>query len=284
MARRCGVCGFESGEAVCPRCATILVFGEAVCPKCGKLFSGRVAVCDSCGTVVGLPHAAPEDEEAVHLLTALPGITEDRARALVARGFRDVADVVRLALPDRDVRRGLHHVIARRMLLSELAPEAAKAGAGDRCPVCAGRLGPGDDRCTTCGSPVAARDSWETLDRKLKQVTAELLTLAEDSDVREMPAEVRKDLLDAFGGMSQEGALRDGYRRQVDAWRNRGFDVTGLEELLDTDLDGFRERSVRLIRAQIRKKATATGFRCPLCEMHLPAEAERCNNCGAKFA
>ena len=156
MARRCGVCGLESEEAVCPRCNTILLRDRAVCPKCGKLFDGWTALCDACGASLGPEPPAPADEEAVRLLASIPGISEDAARGLVAKGFRDFSDVVRLALPEAAVRRGLHHAIARHALLADLAPHAARVASATVCPVCGSPWAADADRCEVCGSAPTA--------------------------------------------------------------------------------------------------------------------------------
>lgn len=232
---------------------------------------------------MGPPPAAAGDEGAVRLLASVSGISEDRARLLVARGFRDFADLVRLALPESAVKRGLHHAIARRAMLAELEPKEVRAPSGDRCPVCAAPRLSGADRCATCGSTASTGLVVETVGQKIEEVTQEIVTLTDDEDFREMPEDVRKDLLAAFAGLTPEDVLREEYGRQLDAWREKGFDVAPLEKLLATDLDEFRERSVRLIRAQILKKAEAGSFRCPLCDVRLPAATEQCENCGAKF-
>jgi len=283
VARRCGVCGLESEGAVCPRCNTILVRGQAICPKCGKLFPGWIALCDSCGTSLGPAPKGPADEEAVRLLASVPGIGEDRAKVLVAKGYRDFSDIVRLALPEAAVKRGLHHAIARRALLADLAPKENRAASGATCPVCGSPWPRDADRCRVCGSVATAHLPVAAVEQKLQQVTDELVTLARDEDVRAMPEDVRKELLDAFAGLKPEEVMRDEYRRQVEAWREKGFDVAPLEKLLDEDLEAFRERGVRLIRAQILKRVRAGDFRCPLCDVVLPPEAEACENCGAKF-
>ncbi len=269
---------------MCPRCSTILLRGQAICPRCGKLFAGWIAQCDACGASLGDAAHAPEDADAVRLFTSVPGISEDRAKALVARGFRDLSDIVRLALPETEVRRGLHHTIARRLLIAGLAPKVEKPAPTDRCPVCGTRTAPGAERCATCGSSVSTTLPVASVEHKLQQVTSELVTLAEDRDVREMPDDVRRELLDALGGISPEDVLREEYRHQIDAWRDRGFDVSALEALLNKSPEEFRERSVRLIRAQILKRTEGGGFRCPLCDVRLPAAAAECENCGAKFA
>ena len=283
MARRCGVCGLESEAAVCPRCNTILLRGRAVCPKCGKLFEGWIALCDACGAPLGPEPPAPGDEESVRLLASVPGLPEDAARRLAAKGFHDFSDVVRLALPEAAVRRGLHHAIARRALLADLVPKEVRAASESACPVCGSPWPPDADRCSVCGSALTAQRPVEAVEQKLQEVTDELVALAQDEDVRDMPEDIRQELLDAFAGLDPEAVVRDEYRRQIEAWRAKGFVVAPLEDLLDRDLEAFRERGVRLIRAQMLKKAEGGTFRCPLCDVPLPPEAEVCENCGARF-
>ncbi len=230
------------------------------------------------------PLPTADDEEAVHLLASVPGISEDRARALVAQGYRDFSDIIRLALPDSAVRKGLHHAIARRALLADLVPKPHAAAASGRCPVCATRRPLGADRCPTCGSSASTGVAVEAIEEKLQSVAGEVVNLAKDRDIQDMPEDARQELLQALGGLDPDDVLREECRRQLDAWRAKGFDVLPLEDLLDTDLEGFREQSVRLIRAQILKRAVGGGFRCPLCDARLSPAAEECENCGAKFA
>lgn len=283
MSRRCGVCGLESQGAVCPRCNTILLRGQAICAKCGKLFPGWIAECDACGTPMTPELTRPSDAESVRLLASVPGISEARARQLVARGFHDFSDIVRLALPESARRRGLHHAIARRALLADLVPKVPAVARGDRCPVCGSAWPASSDRCTTCGSAASTEVPVAAVEQKLEQVTGEIVALSHDADFREMPEDIRRELLDAFGGLDPEALVREEYRHQIEAWREKGFDVGPLEALLASNLDGFREKSVRLIRAQILKKVEGGEFRCPLCDVALPPEAEQCENCGAKF-
>lgn len=284
MARRCAVCGYETDRAVCPRCSTVLLRGEAICPRCGKMFSGWLAACDACGADLGPAPAAPVDEEAVSVLASVPGISEARAKDLVARGFRDFADLVKLALPESEVKKGLHHAIARRALLPEPEPHAGPRADGRSCAACGTPWRSGADRCATCGSTRAEELDAEAIERKLQEVTGEIVDLAQDEDFREMPDDVREEILQAFAGVDEDDVLREEYGRQIEAWRAKGFDVEALERLLETDLAGFRERGVRLIRAQILKKGRGGRYRCPLCDAALDAAAEECENCGARFA
>lgn len=284
MAHRCDVCGYETEGAVCPICSTILLVGQAICPKCGKMFPGRIAVCDSCGTSLGSATEGPPDEESARLFASFPGISEARSRELVARGFHDVSDIVRLALPDAAVQRGLHHAIARRALLAELGPEEERAAHGERCPVCGSRWSVDSDRCPTCGSGASDLPPVTVSERKVEQVTGEIVGISTETDSRARLEDIRTKLLDTFQSLDPEDLVRREYRRQIDAWREKGFDVAPLEDLLLTDVDAFRSQAVPLIRAQIRAKAEDPALRCPLCNESLAPEAAECANCGAKLA
>ena len=283
MPGRCPVCGFETPAAVCPRCSTILLREQAICPKCGKMFRGWLAACDACGTAIPEGPGAPARREAEAALASVPGISEARARELAAHGFRDFADVLRLALPESAVEKGLHHAIARRVLLSAIATREAPHGEESRCPVCGTAWSRGEERCRACGSSMDRAADLETFQQKMQEVTGELVDFAADPDFREMPAPVREELLKALGDLDEGELLADDYRRQIEAWARKGFDVAPLETLLAEDPAAFREKSVRIIRAQMMKKADAGLFRCPLCEVRLPASAETCENCGARF-
>lgn len=278
----CAVCGLETEEAVCPRCNTILLRDQAICLKCGKMFRDWIATCDACGAALAGPAGTPEDEESIRNLASVPGITEARARELVSKGFRDFADVVRLALPSGAVSKGLHHAIARKVLLSALGTKEDRRS-DVHCPACGTPWLVGFDRCVICGSSVDLGFDIEALERKLQEVTGEIVDLAADPDFQGMPADVREELLAAFGGIDEAELLREDYRRQIEAWRRKGFDVGPLERLLADDLQGFQDRSVRLIRSQMMKRAEGQRFLCPLCEVILPSIAEECPNCGARF-
>lgn len=279
---RCFVCGFESLADVCPRCKTILGPDRATCGTCGRPFDGRIAACDACGASI-----APEgwyDREALRDLASIPGITEERAKQLVAQGFRDFSDIVRLALPESAVRLGLHHTIARRTLMVSLVGRRERTGSDGRCPMCGAAGLAGGTRCAACGSALDHEMDRDVVEQKLQEITGEVADLHMDADFQEMPAEIRNEFLQAFAGESPEGLLREECGHQIDAWRRKGFDVSAVEQLLEDDLDRFRERSTGLIRAQLMKRATSGTYRCPLCEMRLDSTSEECGNCGARFA
>lgn len=226
-----------------------------------------------------------DDREAAKALASVPGITEDRAKELVAQGFRDFSDLVRLALPESAVRLGLHHTIARRALLVNLtAKKPERRVDGARCPMCGETWLAGATRCAACGSAPDTELNPDVVEQKLQEVTGEIVDLASDKDFQRMPEDLRTELLQAFGGVSQDDLLREECRHQVEAWRAKGFDVTSVERILAEDPLRFRERSARLIRAQVMKSGTSGRYRCPLCEVRVEQTAEVCDHCGARFA
>jgi predicted amidophosphoribosyltransferase len=284
MARRCFVCGFKSRDVVCPRCNTILRAERAVCRRCGKAFDGWIAACESCGgSTIGKPEG-PTEREAVKAMASVPGITNQRAKALVGKGFRDFADVVRLALPENAVRLGLHHAIARKALLLDLVAQPERLVSGARCPMCGAAWLVNATRCEACGSSADIELDPMIVEQKLEEITGEIVDLAEDEDFQGLPDDLRTEFLRAFGGVSPEDLLQEECRHQVEAWRLKGFDVGSVERILTDDLPHFRERSARLIRAQVMKTAQSGKYRCPLCEVRLESTAEECNNCGARFS
>gem|GEM_PF-3556685 len=284
MRRRCFVCGFRSAKPVCPRCNTILRPEHAVCARCGKAFEGWIAACDACGAPMRLANATFEDREAFRSLASVPGISEVQARELAAKGFRDFADVVRLALPESAVRQGLHHTIARKVLLADLVPRPERAVSGARCSMCGAAWLANATRCASCGSTFGLDLDPAAIEQRLQEITGDLVNLAEDEDFQGMPEDVRNEILQAFGAVTRDDLLREEYAHQIEAWRTKGFDVASVEPLLQEDLSNFRERSARLIRLQVAKKADSGRYRCPLCEVRLESTAEECGNCGARFS
>ena len=284
MRRKCFVCGFRSARPVCPRCHTILRPEQAVCATCGKGFEGWIAACDACGAPMKLANATLADREAVRSLASIPGMSDERAKELAAKGFRDLADVVRLALPERTVRQGLHHTITRKVLLADLVPRPQRSVSGARCPMCGAAWLANATRCASCGSAFGLELDPVAIERWLEEITGDLVNLAEDDDFQGMPEDVRNEILQAFGGVTRDDLLREEYAHQIEAWRTKGFDVAHVEHLLEADLPNFRKRSARLIRLQVAKKADSGRYRCPLCEVRLESTAEECSNCGARFS
>src|SRR2546427_7613764 len=227
--RRCFVCGFRSANPVCPRCNTILRPDHAVCATCGKAFEGWIAACDACGAPMKPAHATSEEGEAFRSLASVPGMSEERARALAAKGFRDFADVVRLALPESAVRLGLHHTIARKVLLTDRVPRPPRAVSGARCPVCGAAWLAEATRRASCGATVGLELHPVAIQRGLDEITGGLLDLAEDEGFQGMPEDVRNEILQAFGGGTRDDLLRGEYVHQIEAWRTKGSGLAPVE-------------------------------------------------------
>ena len=226
----------------------------------------------------------PDDREAMKTLTSIPGITAERAKELVAKGFRDFSDVVRLALPESAVRLGLHHTIARKALLLNLAARTQRQVSGARCPMCGAAWLAEANRCAACGSGFDLELDPVIVEQKLQEITGEIVDLATDEDFQGVPEDVRNELLAASGGLTPEDLLREECLHQIEAWRAKGFDVTSVQHIFGEDPRRFQDRSARLIRTQVMKKAESGKYRCPLCEVRLEITAEECGNCGARFA
>src|SRR2546422_262663 len=229
FAPRCGVCGWRGEEDVCPRCGTVLLKGLALCRRCGKAFDGPIARCDACGGAVEPPRT-PETSEAVDRLSRLPGVNSDTARRLVARGFRDPADILQLALPERAVRLGLHRTLARRLTLDGL-PSAPHVRKTVLCATCGLPRESRGGECAACGSRGERVVPSDEMERALGQVAGLVYDLSSDPDFQGMPDALREEILEAF----EEAGLAtvDGeYAEQFREWRSRGFDTHGLQRLL----------------------------------------------------
>jgi len=162
-----------------------------------------------------------EERTSYHILASVPGISEERAKALAAKGFRDFADVVRLALPESAVWQGLHHTIARKVLLADLVPRPQHAVSGARCPMCGAAWLANATRCASCGSTFGLELDPAAIEARLEQVTGDLVNLATDEDFQGMPEDVRNEILQAFGGVTRDDLLREEYSHQVEVWRRK---------------------------------------------------------------
>src|SRR3990170_2644930 len=183
MAGKCPVCGLSTEEAVCPRCGTILLPDRAICPKCGKMFPGRIAVCDDCGAGVS-SDLDDAEEDAVRVFALVPGMDEQTARRLWARGFRDFSDVIKLGLPEAAVKRGLHRTISRKILLAGIAPKATVRPTRAVCLSCHAMALETETRCTVCGGALGPAAEEAFIEKKLEEVQGSVASLAEDPDFK----------------------------------------------------------------------------------------------------
>ncbi len=282
-AHRCRVCGWRGADDVCPKCGTVLLQGRALCRRCGKVFEGPIAICDECGGTIS-PPPEPEDDAAIERLTHLPGVSKATAAELHRRGFRDPSEVLRLALPDRAVRLGVHRTLARKVTLEELRPvrHFVKTVA---CPTCGAPRKPSDARCPACDSPWDREPNPEEMRKAIAEVAGEIHDLAADPDFRGLPEEMREEILEAVEGAGFPLETENEFAQQFQEWKARGFDTAELERILrEEGSDVFKATFVRVIRSQLLKRRDQGRFQCPLCESDVPPTAEECENCGAKFS
>ncbi|MFH0816547.1 MAG: hypothetical protein V1934_07015 [Methanobacteriota archaeon] len=77
---------------------------------------------------------------------------------------------------------------------------------------------------------------------------------AGDSKKQAPPASQKTDGGKAPGKRGATPEERAKFLRQIGVWKERGFDVAGLAELLETDMAEFKKRSMAMLKAQMSKK------------------------------
>ena len=301
---KCPLCGLPCEDAVCSRCNTVIEWEKATCPICGRMYSSSIATCDVCDATL-LPPKDLDDEDGVlkHLMMTA-GVSKEAARALYMQGIHDFSDLVKLALPQKAVKMGLHKTIARRMMMAEFVRRGQQGEKGN-CPICSSPYDPVTGFCTKCKYSPLPEWSEHWIRERLDRVTEEVENLCAHPDFEAMPDEMKKQVLTevnemldpvfneerlvselemVFGSLDAEEEQIEQYHTQIEAWRAKGFDVSALEKLLDKNPDEFRVNCVKLLRLQIRKKLKDFKFACPLCDAGLEPEAKECPNCGALFS
>ena len=281
----CEVCGWRGEDDVCPRCGTILHVGRARCRVCRKELPGPIARCAECGGAEPLLENAPA--ESIERLIQLPGIDDRMARWLYGRGYWDPADVLKLALPERAIRLGLHRTLARKITLNQLtvAPRIRKEVP---CPVCETPKASANAVCAACGARGEREPTPEEIQRQLAEVVGEVQDLAADPDFLEMPTDLREEILDAFDADVAPAITvpqaPQTYERQFSEWRACGIDTTLLEQILHQEGEAaFRSKFAPIVRRQLGKRRDNGRFWCPVCDEELAPEEPECENCGAKF-
>lgn len=283
------MCGHSStlGEIICSRCGTIFPEEELECKTCGKKFESFVAFCPSCGQAPD--RESPENgsrDEAVQRFQLIPGVTRDMASKLYDRGITSFADLIGMSLPESEKKRGLHRIIARRLMLSGLIMTQRESKEGPACARCRGTLDENDLKCQICGAPSGGAFLELEIGEKtvkLGDYMDELYEYIKNTlHGAKATKEIGSEIAQAIAKMDERELLKQEYRNQMEAWREKGFDVSGLEEILEKDIKKFREKSLEMIKAQVRKRESDV-LRCPLCEFLLKKDWRECPNCGAKF-
>ena len=234
----------------------------------------------------------------------IAGITPDTAKELYAQGFSEFSDLVKLALPSRAVKMGLHKTIARRMMMAEFLRKQGYKNDG-KCPLCSGEFDPETGFCKKCRYSPLPEYSEQIIKDRLAKVTGEVENIFNDPDFGRIPKDMKKQVLsemdlglepvqdeerliqeleDVCSNLDETDERKLEYKMQLEAWRKRGFDVSELEEVLEIDIDSFAQKSVDVIRNQIKKRDGNHTFVCPLCEVAVNFKESECPNCGAIFS
>ena len=300
---KCPLCGLPSEDAVCSRCNTVIEWDRATCPICGRMYSTSIAVCDVCDATLRMPEELDGEEKELKHLMMIAGISREAARTLYMQGIRDFSDLVKLALPHKAAKMGLHKTIARKMMMAEFVRRGQR-GDGDKCPICSGPYNPVTGLCGKCKYSPLPEWSEHWIRERLDKVTEEVENLCAHPDFEAMPEEMKKQVLaevngmlepvyneerlvseleGVFGSLDKEEEQVRQYRMQIEAWKSKGFDVSDLEKLLEKSPDEFRVNCVKILRLQIRKQLKDFKFVCPLCDAGLKPEAKECPDCGALF-
>ncbi len=285
----CLICGASVDEDAlkCPNCGTLLPREVRRCRHCGEVMQAYAATCPYCGKP--RDEAEPEDEgdrdEIIRRLALAPGVDEKVAAALYQDGVRDFAEVLALSLPESERKKGIHKMLARRLIISELkkreAPEEYVP-----CPRCGGPVSMDSEVCDVCGETLVAPPALKIKqigDRVGEAIQEVYGRLSDDAGFRRMPPELQDEMMDALSSVDEDELLRQEYREQIAAWEEKGFDVTALQKLLDWDIRLFKEESIKIIKAQIERQRDEAVAKCPLCQEELPAGARVCPTCGAKL-
>ncbi|MCJ2555804.1 MAG: hypothetical protein LN415_01675 [Candidatus Thermoplasmatota archaeon] len=285
----CGICGLSSSpaEMICPRCGTIFPEKEVECHSCGEAYDSYIAMCPSCGgTLEEEPTYDAGRGEAVHRFRLIPGVTEDMAGKLYDKGIKSFSDLIGMSLPPAERRRGLHRIIARRLMLSGLMLTEKKDKDQLACARCKGPLDANELRCKICGAAAGAafldlQVNGQTL--KLGEYMDELYEFVKDTVHGSAASkEMRSEITTAIAELDETEIEREEYRNQIEAWREKGFEVSKLESLLSADVEEFKKHSLDIIKSQVKKRESHV-LRCPLCDFLLKESWFECPNCGARF-
>jgi hypothetical protein len=135
--------------------------------------------------------------------------------------------------------------------------------------------------CPVCGSQAYQPLDPIRPDRTARAIPREIIDLAADPDVRAMPREVRQELFLAAASVDPDDIYRTETDVGPDVGREPDYGLNDADRLLMFDLDGFWERSARLIKARAVNRIETR--RCPLCDFELAPRTLECDNCGARL-
>jgi len=291
---RCNICGSFAGEnGCCQICGTVLVPGKVECELCGDPLSKFSPICDTCGTMRGEKvekKVSPEKKEVIHHLMLVPGMNEETASGLYDDGVRDLASLIGMSLTEKQREEGLPHVIARRIMLSDVLKNGRDLLLEEmECPYCKGVIDASADRCEICGHSTTKKpnveESDKELDPRMEDMTDEI---SQNTAFREMPIDFQEDMSNLLKEMEDEDIDDQEMDEELPLEKMEVEDIDDqemdeelpLEKMEVEDIDDMEiEEELPL------KDADSETFTivCPLCEAEVLPDAHFCHNCGAKF-
>jgi predicted amidophosphoribosyltransferase len=272
---RCDVCGsFAGASGCCEICGTILVEGKVQCGQCGDPLQAYAMVCYSCGTKrneEASRERSGEEKEAIERFTLVPGVSQETASDLVEEGVEDLATLVGMSLTDKLRDRGLHHVIARRMMLMDVLDGNRDEEIIEEmeCPICKSIIDASSEACEICGhyTRIKLESSDEGAKRLLDPEMGQIHDkITWDAAFREMPTDFQEELSRVLIEADDSDLL--------DIEEN---DEDGFWDELDSDLEELEKATEKTPEPE------KTVMICPLCEAEVIQDAHYCYNCGAHF-
>ena len=277
----CGVCGSHAGASgCCDICGTILVEGKVQCRECGDPLRAYSIVCYSCGSsrdVTSRSESSSEKTEAIHHFMLVPGLSEETAGDLYDEGVEDFASLVGMALTEPQRMNGLHHVIARRIMLMDVLDTDHEVRVIEEieCPICKSMIDASLESCEICGHftriklDVPEEEPESELDPFMGEISEKICW---DAAFREMPKDFQEELSRVL--IEAEDAELEEIEDYVDVfWEELDSDLAELES-------GPIEEETALEEVP---EPQETMIVCPLCDAEVMKNAHFCYNCGARF-
>ncbi|MEE9223786.1 MAG: hypothetical protein V3U51_03455 [Thermoplasmata archaeon] len=275
----CDVCGSHAGASgCCDICGTILVEGKVQCRVCGDPLHAYSIVCYSCGSsreATSRSESSREKREAIHHFMLVPGLSEETAGDLYDEGIENFASLVGMALTEPQRTNGLHHVIARRIMLMDVLDTEHEVPVIEEmeCPICKSMIDASLESCEICGHYTRIKldvheDGLESgLDPLMGKISEKICW---DAAFREMPKDFQEELSRVL--VEAEDSELEEIEDYVDVFW----------EELDSDLADLEKGPIEEETA-VEEVPRETMMVCPLCEAEVMKNAHFCYNCGARF-
>ena len=277
----CDVCGSHAGvSGCCEICGTILVEGKVQCRECGDPLHAYSIVCYSCGSPredTSRSESSREKKDAIHHFMLVPGLSEETAEDLYDEGVEDFASLVGMALTEPQRMNGLHHVIARRIMLMDVLDTDKEVRVIEEmeCPICKSMIDAYSDECEICGHftriklDVPEDEPESELDPLMGEISEKICW---DAAFREMPKDFQEELSRVL--IEAEDSELEEIEDYVDVfWEELDSDLAELE-------NGPIEEKTALEKVT---EPQETVMVCPLCDAEVMKNAHFCYNCGARF-